>query len=124
MNEQFQTVILKHDTPDGQHHFDWLFAQDEPPTLKLKTWRVNTRPDQTEPGFTLQTEKIFDHRTTYLTYEGPISDNRGHVKRVAQGHYEIISTGKDTIKVKVHWETDHTQQWVLKANSITQILNV
>jgi len=29
--------------------------------------------------------RIGDHRASYLEYEGPLSDARGHVKRVASG---------------------------------------
>jgi len=31
-----------------------------------------------------------DHRKEYLEYEGPVSGNRGSVKRVDQGKFELI----------------------------------
>jgi len=36
-------------------------------------------------------EKIHDHRLEYLEYEGPISNDRGVVKRMDRGKYEIIA---------------------------------
>jgi hypothetical protein len=34
--------------------------------------------------------RIEDHRAIYLTYEGPISGNRGEVKRVAGGEAILL----------------------------------
>ncbi|HBE68769.1 MAG TPA: hypothetical protein DDW52_11540 [Planctomycetaceae bacterium] len=39
-------------------------------------------------------ERLIDHRRHYLTYEGPVSGNRGEVKRVASGTYERFAYGK------------------------------
>jgi len=36
-------------------------------------------------------KKIHDHRLEYLEYEGPISNDRGVVKRMDRGKYEIIA---------------------------------
>lgn len=33
-------------------------------------------------------EQLADHRAVYLDYEGEVSDNRGHVIRVAAGTYQ------------------------------------
>lgn len=34
-----------------------------------------------------------DHRKAYLTYEGPVSGERGRVRRVAEGEVEVLARG-------------------------------
>ena len=41
--------------------------------------------------------KISDHRKQYLSYEGPISCDRGMVKIVDSGTYELIHKSENTI---------------------------
>jgi len=53
----------------------------------LQTWRLNLLPGNAP----FLAEKIHDHRLEYLEYEGPVSNNRGIVKRMDTGDYEIIA---------------------------------
>ena len=53
----------------------------------LQTWRLNLLPGNAP----FLAEKIHDHRLEYLEYEGPISNDRGVVKRMDRGKYEIIA---------------------------------
>jgi len=53
----------------------------------LHTWRLNLLPGNAP----FLAEKIHDHRLEYLEYEGPVSNNRGIVKRMDTGDYEIIA---------------------------------
>lgn len=74
------TVILRHDCPDGSHHFDWMIDAGE----GLTTFRVRERIDG--PGLDVfEAERLADHRRAYLDYEGEISGGRGFVTRVARG---------------------------------------
>ena len=73
-------VILEHDHPFL--HWDFMLEQDG----TLKTWRLLDLPSA---GAVCRTECLSDHRIEYLTYEGPVSGNRGQVKRVVSGTYEI-----------------------------------
>jgi hypothetical protein len=52
----------------------------------LKTWRLAALP---ESGETVRAEAAFDHRPFYLDYEGPVSGNRGQVKRWDGGTYRL-----------------------------------
>ena len=71
-------VVLRHEGVQPPH-FDLMFetsAGSELSTWQSAIWPIDRR--------TLLT-RIGDHRRDYLTYEGPVSDNRGWVKRVMTG---------------------------------------
>ena len=59
-------------------------------TFRLPAWPL------TQPA---AIEKLPDHRRDYLTYEGPLSNNRGTVKRVAGGtfHFQVRSDDAITL---------------------------
>lgn len=71
-------VLLHHTWP--QPHYDLMLEWHG----ILKTWRLPTQP---HPHVPLTIEAIGDHRLAYLDYEGPISGNRGEVRRVDSGNY-------------------------------------
>lgn len=86
------TVVLEHRLPGGWH-FDWLLADPADPQGPLWTARLDRPPADWMPGGQLMLEHLPPHRRTYLTYEGPVSGNRGTVRRVAQGdHYPSLWT--------------------------------
>jgi hypothetical protein len=94
-------VLLRHDTPTGGWHFDWMLERpsgwyadaaghaDSSDRAGLITFRVFDRPDDHSVDH-FAAERLPDHRSAYLTYEGPISAGRGSVTRLAQGTCEII----------------------------------
>lgn len=65
-------AVLDHDWPHP--HRDLLFERDG----VLKAWRLPAEFDLTSP---VPAEPNFDHRLMYLDYEGPLSDDRGSVRR-------------------------------------------
>ena len=84
-------VLLEH-SQANQTHWDLMFAPAHAPKggeSKLITFRIPIDPHiwADKP---VSCEKIADHRSIYLTYEGPISGNRGEVRRVDQGTYDPI----------------------------------
>jgi len=86
-----RTVVLRHQLPDGSHHFDWLIEPEgadagagEPDARVLIAWRLAHRPDEAVGG-ELGAERLRPHRRLYLDYEGAISGGRGEVTRVAEG---------------------------------------
>ena len=95
MSHRRPTVLLRHTLPDGSHHFDWLLARDA--DGPLLTFRLQT--DISSDGGRFEGLLLPDHRRAYLEYEGPISRNRGHVIRVAQGACEVISESPDQIEI-------------------------
>ena len=57
----------------------------------LATWQLQRPPAEMKTGEPQQARKLQDHRASYLTYEGPVSRNRGEVTRVDQGEYEVLT---------------------------------
>jgi hypothetical protein len=74
-------VILEHDHPEL--HWDLLLEDGS----ALKAWRLARPPEN--KGAMIDALQLPDHRLHYLDYEGPISGNRGAVKRWDAGTYEF-----------------------------------
>jgi hypothetical protein len=81
-------ALLHHRQPAGDH-WDLMLERGD----ALATWQIWDDPQRlTEvrhPG-PLRARRIGDHRRAYLTYEGPLSRNRGEVHRVDAGSYRLI----------------------------------
>jgi hypothetical protein len=67
-------------------HFDLMFEFGD----ALKTYELLRLPI---PGERIPVQNLADHRLHYLDYEGPVSNNRGHVTRWAKGTYRTIRSG-------------------------------
>ena len=74
-------VILRHDSPRGEH-FDFMLEAGD----SLKTWALPRLP---ENGEEMDCEALADHRLAYLDYEGAISGGRGSVTRWDHGEYTL-----------------------------------
>jgi hypothetical protein len=74
-------VILRHDSPNGEH-FDFMLEAGG----VLKTWALPRVP---EAGVEMNCEALADHRLAYLDYQGPISGDRGIVTRWDCGTYTV-----------------------------------
>lgn len=81
------SVILRHDTPDGGSHLDWMILRE---SGLLMTFRVASRPD--EAGGAFEGVGLADHRAIYLDFEGEISGGRGRVTRVARGVVAVVES--------------------------------
>jgi hypothetical protein len=75
-------VLLEHDHP--HLHLDLMFEVGE----VLWTWQLPSLPADGAP---VEGRRIFDHRLLYLDYEGPVSGNRGRVRRLDRGAYDWLS---------------------------------
>ena len=74
-------VVLEHDHPTL--HWDFMLEH----AGALKTWRLPVFPPVA--GEKLAIQALADHRLAYLTYEGPVSGERGQVIRRDQGTYDF-----------------------------------
>jgi hypothetical protein len=99
-------VILRHDWPFL--HWDLMLEQSSP---GLRTWRMLGSPDRlvSETSSSgrpveIELEALPDHRTTYLEYEGPVSNGRGTVTRWDSGNYRILSESGTTIQMQFQGE--------------------
>jgi len=78
-------VILEH-TVNGEKHFDLML--EVPGQEKLRTLQLQAR--LLKLGATCEFVELEPHRRAYLEYEGEVSGNRGHVKRIERGTYEPL----------------------------------
>jgi hypothetical protein len=79
-------VILLHHTPPGERgrrHWDLMLEDGG----VLRTWAL---VDEPWPGGRMAAQRLADHRLKYLDYEGPISRNRGRVRRADHGAYRTL----------------------------------
>ena len=75
-------MILEHNHPFL--HWDLLMERDG----TLASWRL-LKP--VVCGQWIDAETLPDHRMMYLDYEGPVSRDRGSVKRIASGTYQELT---------------------------------
>ena len=71
--------------PNGSRrasHWDLMFEWGD----ALRTWAIEQVPDSTPPQTALELPR---HRLAYLTYEGPVSGNRGFVARWDEGRFTV-----------------------------------
>jgi hypothetical protein len=85
-------VILEHDHPFL--HWDFMLEDG----AILKTWRLPAPP---EVGLVLQATAIGDHRRDYLDHEGPLTGNRGQVKRWDGGTFEWLELSDDKLTIEL-----------------------
>jgi hypothetical protein len=106
-----QTVQLRHTTPDGRWHIDWMLARDaEGP---LATLRLEQRLDSLPAGSTIPGRMIGDHRRQYLTYEGPLTADRGTVACVARGWILAWEHVGDDWWITLSWQGQGQQRLVV-----------
>ena len=85
-------ALLHHELPDGSWHYDWMLEDASHPEGALVTFRVLVRPDMNTVQV-FDAQRLMNHRQAYLDYQGPISGNRGTVRRVAEGTCAIEADG-------------------------------
>ena len=64
-------------------HWDFMLEAGD----VLRTWALAEPLNSDCP---LEAEALPDHRLAYLTYEGPLSDDRGRVARQDEGTAEVV----------------------------------
>jgi hypothetical protein len=91
-------VLLEH-SHQGVH-YDLMLEHDG----VLRTWRLEQPPERRgrQPA-----NLSFNHRLRYLDYEGPISGDRGHVRRWDAGTYQGDLTAIPPWRLLVHGSRLH-----------------
>lgn len=90
-------VILFHETPaDSPRGSHWDFMLEH--GSSLRTWALAVEP---RADSTIEAEALADHRSDYLTYEGPVSCDRGHVTQWDAGDYELVAEDECAVRVEL-----------------------
>ncbi len=97
------TVLLFHELADKTSHVDWMISPDPGGGEPLVTFRVAGRIDDLGGGARLIAHRIDDHRPEYLAYEGPLSRDRGTVRRLARGMVVSWDRGEDVWRMEIDW---------------------
>lgn len=90
-------VVLLHETPAGYSrptHYDLMLEQGQ----MLLTWAVDRVP---AVGKVVTAERLPDHRTVYLDYEGSVSGERGAVNRIDRGNFDWVSQTPERYEIIV-----------------------
>jgi hypothetical protein len=87
--------VVLHHTKIPDPHFDLMLEMS--PDSPLSTWRLPHWPPNPDD----LAIAITDHRREYLQFEGEISGDRGHVKRIAIGSYRLLSRENDVIQIEL-----------------------
>jgi hypothetical protein len=88
-------VILDHDWPVP--HWDLMLEVGD----VLRTWRLASLPAAEQVS---AAEAIGDHRLAYLTYEGPVSGDRGRVIAWDRGTFEWVEEGTELVVIVLQGE--------------------
>lgn len=94
-----RTVLLEHTTPDGPAHLDWLIERPGVEAEhRLIAFRCAHDPT-THPEW--RGERIADHRALYLDFEGPLSGDRGVVRRIWSARCRVEFETEDAISLSI-----------------------
>ncbi len=96
----FRFVVLEHELPPESgrtNHWDLLLEQ--PPVWggMLLSFEASNPPAEWGPPTAVL--KLPDHRPLYLSYEGPISGNRGSVRRVLEGQIRWLEKTEELLSL-------------------------
>ena len=87
-------VVLVHERPDGEVHYDLLIAwSDAGAEGTCLTWSFVEPPAEREQ----QCRRIFDHPRRFLTYEGPLREGLGRVTRHDAGTCQLEGDPDETL---------------------------
>ena len=98
-----QFVVLLHSTDGSSHdrptHWDFMIELTGADSQSaLRTWALESEP---QAGVLIQATELPPHRLEFLDYEGPVSGDRGSVKRVDRGHYRILEDSQRELRLQL-----------------------
>jgi hypothetical protein len=68
----------------------------------LRTWALDALPTADDSA---TADQLADHRLAYLDYEGPVSGNRGEVRREDAGEFEVLEDAPERFVVFLRGRT-------------------
>jgi hypothetical protein len=90
-------VVLRHEMPPDSGspvHWDFMLEDGE----SLLTWAIDELP-RTDRA--IAARRLADHRLAYLTYEGPVSNNRGRVTQADAGSFDWLERCENRWRVRL-----------------------
>lgn len=119
---QLRFAILAHRINESVH---WDLLLELPERDGLAAWRIHRPPEQwphthqdpAAPDSWLTVEELAPHRKVYLTYEGPVSGNRGTVEQVDGGRLTIHRYAEQSVTVTIEGTRFH-YQLTLRSNPL------
>jgi len=100
MSEPLRYVVLRHEG-HGEPHFDLMFETET--GSKLRTWQASNWPLRRRDKLVA----LGAHRRDYLDYEGPVSRDRGFVKRVDSGTFVPLENNEETFMFRLNDKVVH-----------------
>ncbi len=127
-------VLLEHSLPDGSKHYDWMI---HPPAIQgfaarndggepirglhnapepddndrvLLTFRILERIDRPDCD-SFVADQLEPHRYAYLKYQGPVSGNRGTVRRLAGGIVRKVEHLPGGISIRARFTNGEERIW-------------
>ena len=88
-----KAFVIQAHSGHGRPHCDLMLEHGS----VLVTWQLPVPPAGLEQIESVGARKLPDHRTAYLSYEGPVSGGRGRVDIADEGEYELIADDEN------HW---------------------
>ena len=89
-------VILHHRVAESEH-WDLMLQHGD----VLLTWQLLREPVD-RSSLPIPARRIGEHRKAYLEYQGPISGDRGHVRRVDAGTVEFEEITPDRYAITLN----------------------
>jgi hypothetical protein len=102
-------VLLHHDCSPSfarPSHWDFMIEMGN----ALRTWVLLELPTEWRTALAISSgalqeavtaEQIGDHRLDYLEIEGPLSGDRGAVRRIEEGEYRVVSQSDNRLEVRL-----------------------
>lgn len=108
----------------NDEHFDWMFQSGD----ALRTWATPVCRFS-DGDLMLPCQSLPPHRVAYLDYEGPVSGNRGTVRRVLSGTFTVkeqlhdrfvallLIAGDESARCTIELQSDTESAWTLSLNN-------
>jgi hypothetical protein len=118
-----QFVVLYHQFAPGserESHWDLLLEQPYAGCNELLTFEVSAPPQ--DWGTQTSAKRLHDHRSIYLNYEGPISGNRGFVRRILKGDAQWVTQCENSLvlNLRFRWEKEQHSPLVAATLNLTK----
>ena len=97
---------------ENEHRQDDDRLKDQSERQELIAFEVPNPPDHWSKPTSVV--RLPDHRSVYLTYQGPISRDRGIVTRIRDGTHDWIELNETKLVARLYWDESITHGQITK----------